>query len=288
MIVNKNSIYISRIFSDLILINISFVFSAVIAQSFDILINRNYMFILLLLLNIIWFVNTNLSGFYSDFFSRSFSFQFFNILKGVLIQVVITLLFIFLVKENLFTRNFIVLYGLLLTVSISIRTAIFKKVLKSLRKKGKNIRRLLIVGAGEIGKSFKDTLNQNPDLGYKFIGFVDDVVNDPEIIAGLSELDNVIKSNHIDEVVITLATNPSERLDEIIRVCNINAKRVHIIPDYFRFLSNRFNISAIGNFPIITARQEPLEEANRRFLKRTFDIVFSFLILVLILSWLYH
>ena len=112
MIVNKNSIYISRIFSDLILINISFVFSAVIAQSFDILINRNYMFILLLLLNIIWFVNTNLSGFYSDFFSRSFSFQFFNILKGVLIQVVITLLFIFLVKENLFTRNFIVLYGL--------------------------------------------------------------------------------------------------------------------------------------------------------------------------------
>ncbi|MBK7228190.1 MAG: sugar transferase [Ignavibacteriales bacterium] len=143
------------------------------------------------------------------------------------------------------------------------------------------------MGAGEIGKSFKDTLNQNPDLGYKFIGFVDDVVNDPEIIAGLSELDNVIKSNHIDEVVITLATNPSERLDEIIRVCNINAKRVHIIPDYFRFLSNRFNISAIGNFPIITARQEPLEEANRRFLKRTFDIVFSFLILVLILSWLY-
>lgn len=287
MIVNKNSIYISRIFSDLILINISFVFSAVIAQSFDILINRNYMFILLLLLNIIWFVNTNLSGFYSDFFSRSFSFQFFNILKGVLIQVVITLLFIFLVKENLFTRNFIVLYGFLLTVSISIRTAIFKNILKSLRKKGKNIRRLLIVGAGEIGKSFKDTLNQNPDLGYKFIGFVDDVVNDPEIIAGLSELDNVIKSNHIDEVVITLATNPSERLDEIIRVCNINAIRVHIIPDYFRFLSNRFNISAIGNFPIITARQEPLEEANRRFLKRTFDIVFSFLILVLILSWLY-
>jgi exopolysaccharide biosynthesis polyprenyl glycosylphosphotransferase len=76
-------------------------------------------------------------------------------------------------------------------------------------------------------------------------------------------------------------------LDEIIRICNINAVRIHIIPDYFRFLSSRFQISSIGNFPIITARQEPLEEANRRFLKRTFDIIFSSLVLIFLLSWLY-
>ena len=141
MIVNKNSIYISRIFSDLLLINISFIVSALISQSYDILIDRNYMFVLLMLLNIIWFVNANLSGFYSDFFTRSFSFQFFNILKGIFIQIVVTVLFIFLAKEDLFTRNFIVLYGVLLTISISLRTALFKNVLRSLRRKGKNVRR---------------------------------------------------------------------------------------------------------------------------------------------------
>jgi Undecaprenyl-phosphate glucose phosphotransferase len=287
MIVNKKSIYTSRLVSDLALLNLSFLISALLAQSFEILIARDYMFILLLLLNIVWFVNANLSGFYLDFFTRSFSFQFFNILKTTLFQVGLTVLFIFLTKEDLFTRNFILLYGLLLTISISLRTAIFKNVLISLRRKGKNIRNLLIIGAGEVGKNFKETITRNPDFGYHFIGFLDNIIKDNDVIGKLDRLDEQIKKKEVDEVVITLSSQPPELLDEIIRICNINAVRVHIIPDYFRFLSSRFQISSIGNFPIITARQEPLEEANRRFLKRTFDIIFSSLVLIFLLSWLY-
>jgi len=146
---------------------------------------------------------------------------------------------------------------------------------------------MLIIGAGEIGNGFKETINQNPDLGYKFLGFVDDVIRNADVLGNISELNEIIKNNLIDEIVITISNQTSEVLDEIIRVCNINAVRVHIIPDYFRFLSDRFQISSIGSFPIITARQEPLEEANRRFLKRLFDVIFSFFVILLILSWLY-
>ncbi len=287
MIVNKKSIYTSRLVSDLALLNLSFFISALLAQSFQTLFDRNYMFILLLLLNIVWFINANLSGFYLDFFTRSFSFQFFNILKTTLFQVGLTVLFIFLTKEDLFTRNFILLYGLFLTLSISLRTAIFKNVLISLRRKGKNIRNLLVIGAEEVGKNFKETITRNPDFGYHFSGFLDNTSKDDEVIGVLDQLDEKIKQKDIDEVVITLSSQPPELLDEIIRICNINAVRIHIIPDYFRFLSSRFQISSIGNFPIITARQEPLEEANRRFLKRTFDIIFSLLVLIFLLSWLY-
>ena len=287
MIVNKKSIYTSRLISDLILLNLSFIISAILSQSFEILIARDYMFILLLLLNIVWFVNANLSGFYLDFFTRSFSFQFFNILKTTLLQVGLTVLFIFLTKEDLFTRNFILLYGLFLTLSISLRTAIFKNVLISLRRKGKNIRNLLIIGAEEVAKNFKETITRNPDFGYHFSGFLDNTSKEDEVVGVLDQLDEKIKEKEIDEVIITLSSQPPDLLDELIRICNINAVRIHIIPDYFRFLSSRFQISSIGNFPIITARQEPLEEANRRFLKRTFDIIFSSIVLIFLLSWLY-
>lgn len=287
MIVNKKSIYTSRLVSDLVLLNLSFIISAILAQSLQTLLDRDYMFILLLLLNIVWFVNANLSGFYLDFFTRSFSFQFFNILKTTLFQVGLTVLFIFLTKEDLFTRNFILLYGLFLTLSISLRTAIFKNVLISLRRKGKNIRNLLVIGAEEVGKNFKETITRNPDFGYHFSGFLDNTSKDDEVIGILDQLDEKIKEKEIDEVIITLSSQPPDLLDEIIRICNINAVRIHIIPDYFRFLSSRFQISSIGNFPIITARQEPLEEANRRFLKRTFDIIFSSIVLIFLLSWLY-
>lgn len=287
MIVNKQSIYYQRLITDLVLLNFCFLSAAILAQPFDILIQRNYMFILLLVLNILWFFNASIIGLYNELYLRSIATQLLNIGKSIIVQIGAAILFIFLAKEDLFTRNFIVFYGTFLFITVSLRTVIFKKILRTLREKGKNIRNLIIIGAGDIAKSFKNTVINNPEFGYRFIGFIDNNNNDVEIIGKIDELDNKIKSNQVEEVVIALQNESTQQLDDIIRICNINAVKVHIIPDYFRFLSSRFHVSTIGNFPVITARDEPLEEVNRRFVKRTFDILFSTMVIVLILSWLF-
>jgi FlaA1/EpsC-like NDP-sugar epimerase len=140
MIVNKRSIYIFRLLSDLILLNISFIAAAVLAQSFDILLSRNHMFILQLALNIVWFFSSNVLNFYEDFSSRYFAFQVINIFKNVLVQAIVSIIFIFLVKEDLFTRNFIVFNAFFVFVSVSLRSLFFRLIMKKLREKGKNIR----------------------------------------------------------------------------------------------------------------------------------------------------
>lgn len=286
MIVNKKSIYFQRVIADLVLLNLSFFIAAILSQPFQILLQRNYMFILLLILNIFWFFNASIIGFYNEIYLRSVATQLINIAKSIIVQVGIAIFFIFLAKENLFTRNFIVFYGILLFLTISLRTVIFKEILRTLREKGKNVRNLIIIGAGEVAKNFKNTITKNPEFGYKFLGFLDDSTNESEIIGKISELDNKIKSYQVDEVVIALQNESTQQLDEIIRICNINATKIHIIPDYFRFLSTRFQVSTIGNFPVITARDEPLDEVNRRFVKRTFDILFSSIVILFLLSWL--
>ena len=48
MIVNKRSIFIFRLLSDLLFLNAVFIVSAVIAQSWEVLVDRNYMFFLLI------------------------------------------------------------------------------------------------------------------------------------------------------------------------------------------------------------------------------------------------
>lgn len=287
MIVNKKSIYYQRLFADLVLLNLSFLLAAILAQPLAVLLERNYMFILLLLLNILWFFNVSITGFYNELYLRSIASQMINIIKSTLVQIGFAIFFIFLAKENLFTRNFIVFFGLLLFVSVSLRTVIFKSILKRLREKGINVRNLIIIGAGEVGKNFKDTITNSPEFGYNFIGFLDDNKSEQKIIGTIDDLERVLKSNQIDEVVIALQNESTQQLDEIIRICNINAVKIHIVPDYVRFLSSRFQVSTIGKFPVITARDEPLEEVNRRFLKRTFDIVFSFFVIVFVLSWLF-
>lgn len=289
MIVNKKSIYTLRLVSDLILLNAAFFISAIIAQSLDILLERTVMFVLLLSSNILWFFYASMSEFYGDFFSRPFAYQFTNILKSAFVQTLLAVIFIFLVKEDLFTRNFIVLFTALIIIFISIRTVIFKQTLKSLRKQGKNVRNLLIIGSGEVAQNFKIMITENPDLGYKFYGFLNKGDNEEEknIIGSITQLHDILSRKEVDEVIIALPEDSSSKLDELIRICNINAVKVHIIPDYLKFLGNRFQASTMGNFPIITAREEPLNEANWRFVKRTFDILFSLLVSLLVLSWLF-
>ncbi|MCZ6702424.1 MAG: undecaprenyl-phosphate glucose phosphotransferase, partial [Ignavibacteria bacterium] len=248
------------------------------------------MFFLLVGLNILWVLLSNTSGFYNDFHSRNFPFQFVDILKETAAQVIASILFIFLVKEDLFTRNFIILYAIFLIFFISLRTIVFRKVLKSLRRRGKNIRNLLIIGTGEVAYNFKSMINSNPDFGYHFTGFVTeteigDSAND--VVGKTDRLEKLISELSIDEVVIALKDKSDVFLDEIITICNRNAVKTHIIPDYFKFVSSRFQVSMFGNFPIITARSEPLEEVHWRFFKRVFDIIFSLLVIIFIFSWLY-
>lgn len=287
MIVNQKSIYYQRLFSDLIILNLAFICAAIFAQSLEILLQRNYMFILQLVLNIVWVYNTGISGFYNQLYTRTTAEQLINITKSTIIQIGTSVLFIFLVKEDLFTRNFIVFFSVLLFIGVSFRTVIFKNILKSLREKGKGVRNLLIIGSGDIGKNFRDTIVVNPEYGFKFIGFIDNDAEEKDVIGDIKDLEKILSTQEVEEVVIALQNESTQQLDEIIRLCNIHAVKVHIIPDYFRFLSTRFQVSSIGNFPIITARDEPLDEVNRRFLKRTFDIFFSLIIIILILSWLY-
>jgi Undecaprenyl-phosphate glucose phosphotransferase len=288
MIVNRKSIYYLRLFSDIILLNIAFIAAAILAQSLNILMDRSRMFILEVALNFAWYFFASITTFYDDFARRLFVFQIVSIAKNVLVQLLIAITFIFIIKENLFTRNFIIYYSVFLFLFVSLRTILFRKVMKKLRKRGINIRRLLVIGSGDIAKNFRKLINENPDFGYKFTGFLtnnDEPEND--VVGNYDQLEKVIASEKVDEAVLALPEKDNLLMGELIKTCNRNAVKVHIIPDYFKFVSQQFQISMIGNFPIITSRNEPLEEVQWRAAKRIFDFIFSSVVTVFILSILF-
>jgi putative colanic acid biosysnthesis UDP-glucose lipid carrier transferase len=289
MIVNQKSNYYLRLFIDLCLLNIIFLVSAVIAQSFQLLMARNYMFILLATLNFLWYFTSNVNGFYEDNNLRSFSFQFNNVLKIAFVQFTAAILFIFIAKEDLFTRNFILIYSFLLIFFISIRIQFLRLLIRKLNLRGSKIQNIAIVGAGEVARNFYSSTIKNQTFSYKFAGYLDDVTEESsrtELIGKIDDLEKVIISKNINEVIVALPIQEFARLDQIITVCNRHAVRVHIIPDYFRFVSKKFRITMFENFPIITIRDEPLAEAHWRFIKRSFDILFSLIVIIFFLSWL--
>lgn len=287
MMVNQKSLYSIKLWIDLLLINITFFLAAWLAQPPHILYQRPYMFLLLFTLNIVWYFTTNVTDFYDNFSPHEFYFQTTLILKNALVQIVAAILFIFVKKEDLFTRNFIIFYFVFLILLVGLRTISFRLIQSVLREKGKYVRSLAVIGANNIGREFSKLVESNPNFGFKLVGFIDENSNASEkYIGGLENLNEILTEQKIDEVVIAIPNCDSHKLSRIINICNKNAVRTHIIPDYFQFLSKKFLLSTIGRFPIITVRDEPLAEVQWRFVKRTFDIFFSLAVLIFVLSWL--
>ena len=247
------------------------------------------MFYLQIGLNILWALTASGNNFYDDVYSRNFGFLLFQLFKNTAYQIIASIIFIFLTKEDLFTRNFIIFFATSFILFVIIRVIIFRKTLKLLRSKGKNIRSLVIIGSGEMAVKFKNLVLSNPDFGYAFKGFVHpgkNVANENDVLSGIDNLEKTLVKNRIEEAVIALPSEERFRLDDIIKICNKLAVKSHIIPDYLNYISSRFQISSFGSFPIITVRREPLDEIHWRLIKRLFDIVFAIFVLVFILSWL--
>ncbi|MCF8240420.1 MAG: undecaprenyl-phosphate glucose phosphotransferase [Melioribacteraceae bacterium] len=269
---------------------LSFFLAASFAQSLDILFSRDILFVLLILLNFLWIITGIVIKLYDAFSNRPFAYHLINLFKMIIVQVVFSIMFIFFIKEDLFTRNFIIGYSLILVFSVIIKEGALRKIISLLREQGRGVRELAIIGANEIGFSFKELILTNPNYGFKFIGFItlsnDEDSNQPNSLGKITELENLIKQNGIRDIVVALPLAEYKLLDEIIRTCDKNAVTTYIIPDYFKFLSEKFKINLFGSFPIITVRNNPLEEIQWRFVKHTFDLLFTAIIFILVLSWL--
>jgi len=249
-----------------------------------------YNFSLLFVLLVVWYFSAQITDLYDDFRSRNYSYELIILAKNIFFQIIVAVIVLFLLNENTISRKFVFTYGLGLFVSLGIQKYVLRRILYLMRKKGRNIRNLLIVGAGEIGKNFFEVINRNPQFGYKIVGFLDDYkwpYLNGEYLGKINQLESILSKEKVDNVVITLANGNTARIEEVIRICDNNTIRSIIIPDYFKFVSNKYNVSMFGRFPVINVREDRVSEIHWRLAKRIFDIVFSIVIIISVFSWLF-
>ena len=103
----------------------------------------------------------------------------------------------------------------------------------------------------------------------------------------LSDLDFVLDNQRVDDVIIALPNYATEKLEEVISTCEKHTTRVKIIPDYFKFTSYKYSITMFDRFPIISVRNDKINEFHCRLIKRAFDTTFSLLLFIFVFSWLW-
>ncbi len=274
----RNPVYNLRFFLDLLLLNSAYLLSAAAAQSLEILLERSYMFLLFIAGNLLWIITAGFSGQYDDLKIKSIPTRILNILKNTSYQFVLIVMFVFFVKENLFTRNFITYF----TVGFAVVSVIKEILIAGVSVNAERKRKCLIIGENDLAQRFADFLKENRAFGFDLHGiFPVGGIESPGI------LDNTISENGITDVVISLPPEQYGSVDKILRICDVFAVKSFILPDYFNLLSNKFRLDLFGDFPVIKVRSNPLDEIQWRFLKRAADISGALLLMLFVFWWLF-
>ncbi len=148
---------------------------------------------------------------------------------------------------------------------------------------GGNLRNVIILGNGKDVEELKTFFNTNLDYGYNLLHTFDLKTNKKEEIKKSYEF---VNTHMVDEIYASLNTLSNSDLDSLINFADNNLKTIKLLPDNKNKLLRNLAVEYYGYIPIISLRTIPLDkEINKRF-KRFFDVVFSILIIVFLLSWL--
>lgn len=278
-----------RIFADIITLIGCYVVSVIISHRVG--VNNSYVEGYLLFgLIITWGFFASSNKIYDEFRSRDFSFELIALFKSIIAQSISAIIILFFLQETYFTRTFVISYTLLLAVFLPLERYSLRRLLNYLRKKGKNLRNVLIIGAGEVGVNFYKKIMQNKHFGYRLIGFLDDHQKpflNGEYLGPIENLEIILKNMQVDDVIVALPNYATEALDKVIKTCENHTTRVRIIPDYFKFSSGKFEITMFDQFPMISVRSEKLNEIHWRLLKRAFDTGFTLFLFITVFWWLW-
>ena len=194
------------------------------------------------------------------------------------------LLYFFGSKANLFQLSFLLAYFLFSRILFAlISTNIKKWVLKRYTIAIWGFNKTSIELASHIEAHsyfihFRGILNENSSVNY---------VNVKDFRLALSTAIHNASVEQIDELFIV--TNPDliSDLNYFFELGDKHCMRLKFVPDFSLISKRHFSSSNLDNFHIIKPRYEPLQNAYNRLVKRIFDIIFSGLVILFVLSWLY-
>lgn len=177
------------------------------------------------------------------------------------------------ISRVLFLTFLILAFVFLLTWRLIVRSAFRLGILHGVQE-----RRVLIIGAGLVGKGFQKQVQRYHRLGLRLVGFLDDDLekrdNEPSILGGLEETKAVVERERISDVVFALPRRAYESTNKLIAELHTLPVQVWIIPDYFYLALHRASVEEFAGIPMLDLRAPVLTDYQRA-VKRVFDIVIT-------------
>ncbi len=213
--------------------------------------------------------------------------EFYGVINATTTSIMLLVVLVFFYRRLFYSRIIFIYAGIMIVVLLTLARVLRNLIMARMRQAGMGVDRVLIVGAGEAGRTVMRNLIAQPQLGYQVIGFLDDnpdKSNDIGPIKALGPLDNLHAASErygIDQVIITLPWQYHRKIVRLMTECGRVGAQPRVVPDLFQLSLGSVDVEAINGIPLISLKQTSLTGLNLA-VKRAFDLVVTILALICI------
>ncbi|GGC65152.1 undecaprenyl-phosphate glucose phosphotransferase [Pedobacter quisquiliarum] len=250
-------------------------------------IDANYVIVC----NLIWFFCATFCGLYSLYGIRRLERIYRETWRSIAFHFVLFTVFLLFSRNDDFSRSFLIIFYGLLCISFLFNRFLGTAFQYVLLAKFNVAKKVAVLGSNPTAIRISEYLQKQRTLSfYGFVGDDENIYNEEGGIVSelVSQRFTEASAAGVQDVYVAVAPNRMTEVSALVDEADRQCIRLKFIPDLGGSLASPYTIDYLGGeFPIITLRVEPLEEMKNRFKKRLFDLVFSTLVIVFVLSWLY-
>ena len=205
--------------------------------------------------------------------------EIYSILQANTIGLAALIIILYMIiREINFSRSVMAIFYVLNVFLTSVFRIIMRKALRSIRKKGYNLKHILLVGYSRAAEEYIDRILSNPQWGYVVCGILDEHIpggttyKGVKVLGTLGNLEYILPENKLDEIAITLSLKDYDYLEGVVDICEKSGVHTKFIPDYSSLIPSRPYTEDLMGLPVINIRYVPLSNTFNALIKRSMDI----------------
>jgi exopolysaccharide biosynthesis polyprenyl glycosylphosphotransferase len=216
-----------------------------------------------------------------------FSDEFFAIVRIVFVGMLLVMAAAFFYREFSYSRLVFAMLGVFAVLFLSMGRFFVLKLEQYWYRKGNDIKHLIIVGTNHTARNVYESIAGHPSLGYSVIGYFSATGKRgamgrtrARFLGSIKAVPSFVRNHQVDVVLVALTYKEHPQLYELVRDCEGLNTEIMMVPDMLELMTSRVRIKEIQGIPFIRIKDVPLTSWNY-VIKRTFDVVFASVVLLL-------
>ena len=236
---------------------------------------------------IVFMLNAKLFRLYQPLRGKPVTIDFYNIARVTILSTLILTAATFFYRSESFSRMVTVYFWVLVTFLMLTSHLLVRLLLREARRRGFNLRHVLIIGSGELGQAVAEKINLHPEFGMNIVGFltshvekVGREIGGGKVLGIYSDIVRIIRTHGIDQLYIALPLEAHDRMEKVLANLGEETVDIKVVPDLLKFMNLQAGVEELDGLPIVNLTESPLYGWNL-VVKRVSDIVLSVLAILL-------